>query len=453
MNLAARLSRYAAEFRHRVLPAEILHAARRRLVDTLGCAIGAQQATPCVIARTLATDLRPKGPATLLGAGRTTAPDLAAFANGVMVRYLDFNDTYLSKEALHPSDTIPALLAAAETAGQGGAELLKAIVLSYEIICGLADAASIRDRGWDHTTYGALATAVGAGYLLGLDPDRLEQAISLAVASNITLRQIRVGQLSMWKGAAFGNAGRNGVFAALLAQRGMTGPSEIFEGPRGFMAQVSGPFDLVLAEGDASFRITDTLIKQFPAEYHAQGAIEAALAMRDQVALPAIEAVRIETYRVAVQIIGGEVEKWHPSTRETADHSLPYLVAAALADGEIGVRQFAPERICAPDLRQLMDCTTVVEDPAMTTRYPQALPVRVVVILRDGHTASAGVETPLGHKRRPMSDAQIEEKFHALTSAHLPTPRRRRLLRQLWRIEQMNSLSPVLRLCTAFPRR
>jgi 2-methylcitrate dehydratase len=451
MTLSERLGRYAAGFRADALPGDVRHAAAQRLVDTVACVLAGLDEPPAQIARDVATLLRPNGPATVLGSRTTTAADLAAFANGVAARALDFNDTYLSKEALHPSDTIPPLLAVAEAEGRGGADLLAAVVLSYEVLCRLADAASIRDRGWDHTTYGATPVALGAASLMGLTAEQAAQAVNLAAASSVTLRQIRVGHLSMWKGAAFANASRNGVFAAYLARSGMTGPAEVFEGPRGFMAQVSGPLDLPLAGPGDRYRILDTLIKQFPAEYHAQAAIEAALAARVRLGGAAIEAVEIHTYQVAVQIIGGEPEKWHPQTRETADHSLPYLVAVALLDGDVTRASFSPGRIGDPALHAFLRRVTVHEDAAHTARYPATLPVRVIVRSR-GQDVTEDVEAPMGSTRRPMSDAQLERKFLACAVPSLPQQRAKRLLSRLWRIETEDSLSELLRLC-AIPRR
>ncbi|HEY3249444.1 MAG TPA: MmgE/PrpD family protein [bacterium] len=452
MTLSERLARYAAGFRYEDLPPDVVHAATQRLIDTLACALAGHAEDPARIAREVTGLLRPKGPATIIGTRGTSAPDLAAFSNGVAVRALDFNDTYLSLEALHPSDTIPALLAVAEAEGRNGKELLAAMVLSYEVACRLADASSIRDRGWDHTTYGVIPTALAAGYLMRLDPAGLAHAVNLAVASNVTLRQIRVGHLSMWKGAAFGNASRNGVFAAYLARFGMTGPAEVFEGPRGFFAQVSGPLDLALADPGGSYRIVDTLIKQYPAEYHAQAAIEAALALRKRAKGNAIEAVEVHTYKAAVQIIGGEPEKWYPATRETADHSLPYLTAVALLDGEVSRGSFAMERIMDPAVRAFLPRITVSEDLEHTSRYPRTLPVRMVVRTAGGHTLMEEVETPLGHPRRPMTDAQLERKFRACAVPPLSARRAKRLLARLWRIDTEDSLSDLLRLCT-IPRR
>lgn len=424
MTLARRFADYAYNLRPERLPAAVTHEATRRVIDALACGLAAVHETPLGAARRAMARLAPAGSATILGTGERTAPDLAAFVNGYLVRYLDYNDTYLSREALHPSDNLAALLAAAEDAGASGQDLLVALVAAYEIVCRLADASSIRDRGWDHVTYGSIAVAAGAARLLGCGPDAIEQAINIAATTGINLRQTRIGHLSMWKGAAYGGAGRNGLFAAYLAREGITGPAPVFEGRRGFMAQVSGPLDIPPMGGEApgidratAFRLLDTDIKFWPAEYHSQAAIAAALDVRRAGLQPErIDRVVVRTFKVAVEIIGGEPEKWAPQTRETADHSLPYLVAAALLDGEITDRQFAPERIAGADIRSLMARIEVVEQPEFTAAYPRGIPTLVEVWETGGRVHTARVDFPPGHSRNPLADAQVDEKFIRLAT-------------------------------------
>ncbi|MDR7417883.1 MAG: MmgE/PrpD family protein [Armatimonadota bacterium] len=442
MTLAQRFARYAHDLQFSDLPMEVVHEAKRRVIDAIACAFGAAREAPLDAARRAMARLVPAGPATIIATGERTAPDLAAFVNGYLVRYLDYNDTYLSKEACHPSDNLPGLLAAAEHEGRSGQDLLTALTAAYELLCRLADASSIRDRGWDHVTYGTIAVAAGTARLLGCPPEAIAQAINIAAATGINLRQTRVGELSMWKGAAYGGASRNGVFAAYLAREGFTGPAPVFEGYRGFMNQVSGPLRIPrmaaetppepgdvnagrwegeggrpFEEDPARFKLLDTDIKYWPAEYHSQAAIAVALDLRGQGVKPAeIEAVTIKTFKVAVEIIGGEPEKWAPATRETADHSMPYLVAAALLDGEITEQQFTPERIARDDIRGLMSRTRVVEDPALTALYPTGIPTVVEVREITGRVRSARLDFPPGHSRNPLTDAQIDEKFRRLAA-------------------------------------
>src|SRR5918996_86174 len=242
--LAHQLADYACALRFDDLSKEVVHEVKRRVIDSLGCALGAWKAQPFVIARKVAADFSAKNGSRIIGTDHKTPPDWAAFANGCGIRYFDFNDTYLSKEPAHPSDNISAALAVAESVGADGREFITAIALAYEVQCRLCDAASIRARGWDHTTYGSLSSALAASTLLGLSHDQAVHALGIAGTTGTALRLTRAGELSMWKGCAFAHAARNGVFAALLAREGMTGPAPLFEGDMGFWQQVSGPFEL-----------------------------------------------------------------------------------------------------------------------------------------------------------------------------------------------------------------
>src|SRR5438552_14485126 len=279
--LANRLGEYAANLTFDRLDPKTVHEVRRRLIDTFACALGAYQAGAPNVARAICRRVTSDPAATYLGGAKKTLPALAAFCNGILFRYLDFNDTYLSLEPAHPSDNLAAVLAAGEAAGGSGRDLITAAVLAYEIQCRFCDAASIRKRGWDHVTYGAFSTSAAAARLFGLDAERITQALNLAGAPNVALRQTRAGELSEWKGCAFANASRNGMFAAMLAAEGLSGPAPIFEGEMGFFKQVSGPFEPAKLggelAGDDDFMIKKTSIKFWPAEYHSQSAIHAAL--------------------------------------------------------------------------------------------------------------------------------------------------------------------------------
>jgi 2-methylcitrate dehydratase len=224
------------------LPAETVHEVKRRFVDSLATSVGAMNADAYAIARKCALRVEGRPGAGLFGGASSV--EWAAFVNGLLIRYLDYNDTYLSLEPAHPSDNLAAVLAVGDMVKAGGPALITAAVLAYEIQCRLCDAASLRKHGFDHVTYGALSSCAAACKLLGLDAARTTHALRLAGVCNVALRQTRAGELSMWKGCAFANAARNGVFAALLAAEGMTGPAPIFEGEVGIMKLLTGPFEL-----------------------------------------------------------------------------------------------------------------------------------------------------------------------------------------------------------------
>jgi 2-methylcitrate dehydratase len=445
--LADRFADYASSLRYEDLPAAVVHEAKRRFVDSFATAVGAMGADAYAIARRCALRVQSQPAAALLGGGSTSA-EWAAFVNGLLIRYLDYNDTYLSLEPAHPSDNLAAVLAAGEIAGASGRHLIAAAVLAYEVQCRLCDAASLRKHGFDHVTYGAISSAVGACKLLGLEARRTTHAIGIAGVCNVALRQTRAGELSMWKGCAFANAARNGVFAALLAADGMTGPAPIFEGELGFMKLLTGPFQVVDLGGNGRpFMITQTYIKYWPAEYHSQSAIDAALQLRAQVgSITNVAAIDIDTFDAAVEIIGKDPEKWRPQTRETADHSLPYCTAVALADGEVTKAQFAPERFRDPALLDLVARVRLHRDPDLSARYPRGIPNRLTITLQDGRKLVKEVEFPRGHAQNPMTDAEVEDKFRSLVVPRYGRDRANHVLAACWKLDQLKSATEVLRL-------
>ncbi|HJU05259.1 MAG TPA: MmgE/PrpD family protein [Nitrospiraceae bacterium] len=457
-SIADRLAAYARSLSYKNLPPAVVHEVKRRIIDSLGCAFGAWDAAPCRIARQVAQSVKVPDGATLWGTTHKTLPDLAAFANGALVRYLDFNDTYLSKEPAHPSDNLSAIFAAAEIARASGKRVIESIALAYELQCRLCDAAALRPRGWDHVTYGPFSSALAAAKVLKFSAAQTRHAVNLAGVANIALRQTRVGDLSMWKACAFSNAARNGMFAAMLAQQGMTGPAPIFEGEKGFMKLVSGPLDLPALAGEERepgvappFKILETYIKHYPVEYHAQTAVEAALVVREEIlklegsgAIARITDIEIGSYDVAIEIIGRDQEKWHPQTRETADHSFPYCVAVALMDGTVTLRSFGTRRLRDPALHDLMSRIRVVEQPDFIDWYPQAMPTRVTVRTHAGKAYVKQIDYPLGHPRNPMSDREVEEKFRALSAGRLNRAQAGRVIDLVWKLESLDDVGTLM---------
>jgi 2-methylcitrate dehydratase len=447
--LAHRFADYANRLRYEDIPAVAVHEAKRRLIDSFATAVGAMPSDAFAVARECASRMSSTPGATLLGGGRSSV-EWATFVNGLLIRYLDFNDTYLSKEPAHPSDNLAPVLAVGEAAGATGKDMLTAAIVAYEIQCRLCDASSLRKQGVDHVTYGSISSAIAAGKLMGLDVARLVHAIGLAGVCNVALRQTRSGELSMWKGCAFANAARNGVFAATLAAAGMSGPAPIFEGDLGFMKLVTREPFVVAPMGaeydpDAPFKITDTYIKFWPAEYHSQSAIDAALRLRRQIGdVSRVTGVDIYTFEASYNIIGKYAEAWAPKTRETADHSLPYCTAVALLDGEVTLRQFDAERFTASDVLELLTKVKVHLDDALTPRYPRGIPNRVVVTLADGTRLSEEVEFPRGHAGNPMTDAEVEAKFRALVEPRYGKTTADTVLERCRRFDEVTNVTNVL---------
>src|SRR5262245_33347159 len=438
-SLAHRLAEYSCRLRFEQLPAETVHEVKRRFIDSLATAAGAMSADAHALARKCALRVRGQPGAGMLGGGESSV-EWATFINGLLIRYLDYNDTYLSLEPAHPSDNLAAVLAVGDMVKAGGPALITAGVLAYEVQCRLCDAASLRKHGVDHVTYGALSSCAAACKLLGLDPGRTAHALGIAGVCNVALRQTRAGELSMWKGCAFANAARNGVFAALLAAEGLTGPAPIFEGELGFMKLVTREtFHLpVLGGGGVPFMINQTYIKFWPAEYHSQSAIDAALQLRGEVGdVKKVASIDIHTFNAAVDIIGKDPEKWRPKTRETADHSLPYCTAVALTDGEITYRQFEAGRIADPALLELVAKIQVHRDAELNTRYPRGIPNRLTVALADGRKLMREVEFPRGHAENPMTDAEVEQKFRSLVEPRYGKAKADKILAACWDLEKL----------------
>jgi 2-methylcitrate dehydratase len=431
------------------IPAVAARHVRRALVDSLGCAVAAIDSPPAGIARGLAADSTSTASATVIGLDRPSTIELAAFANSVMVRYLDCNDMYFTTRGGggHPSDMIPGALAVGEAVGATGPEVTAAIVTGYEVNGALATGVWLRERGWDQGLNIVAASAMMAGVLLRLDREQLGHALALAVTPNVPVRQTRVGHLSMWKGCATAGAVRNGIFAALLAKRGMTGPPKPFEGGSGIWELVTGPFELTFPVVPGEFVIEDVHTKVRPAEYNAQGPIDLALSVRDQVAPADIEAIELDTYWLAYHEIGMDEAKWDPQTRETADHSLPYLIAVALVDGVIDQRSCTPERVLDPSLRPLMNKIAIREDPSFTARFPREIVSRLVVRMRDRREVVAETSYPKGHRHNPISDGEIDDKFDRMTGSRSERDREicTRLRDALWGLDGVKDIGDVLR--------
>ncbi|MBI2859491.1 MAG: MmgE/PrpD family protein [Chloroflexi bacterium] len=443
------LTSYAARLDFTILPGPVVHQVKRHLLDSLACAAWGYRSEPARIAMKMAAEVTCSRPATVIGSGQRTTPELAAFANGTMIRYPEFHDAYMgSMFGCHPSDNFAAILACAEACGAGGKAVITAAVLAYEVLCRLRDAVDL--RGFDSATYGAISSTSGAAKVLGLSSTQTAQAISIAVASNMALRQITRGQLSMWKRCAWPYASRSSVFAARLAAEGMTGPEAIFEGQDGFFDVVSGPFQLGAFGGEGvSFKIMETSLKRFPAGAYSQTAIDAALRLRPRLKSPEeITEVNIGTFNACLDTMAGDRQKWHPRTRETADHSLPYVVAVALTYGDVQFRHFSDACLNDESLLELVQKIRVVPDDECNQGFPGTMPNVVEVVIGDGSRLTEKMTCYRGHFRNPMSDQEIERKFLTLAEHTFSEDHARRLMHAVWNLDcigDIRSLSDLFR--------
>ncbi|MCZ2344127.1 MAG: MmgE/PrpD family protein [Bacteroidales bacterium] len=452
--LAHRLAHYASDLSFDKIDSQTVHETKRRLIDSLATAVGAMPSDAYAIAARCAKRVSGHPGASLLGGGRSSV-EWAAFVNGLLIRYLDFNDTYLSREPAHPSDNFAAVLAVGESVEANGRDLITAIVLAYELQCRFCDAASLRSHGVDHVTYGAISSAVASCKLMRLDATQTAHAIGIAGVCNVALRQTRSGELSMWKGCAFANAARNGVFAATLAAEGLTGPAPIFEGDLGFFKLVTResftppPFGGEAGNHDG-YMMNKTYIKFWPAEYHSQSAIDAALQLRSEwngmIDPGAVDALEIDTFEASYNIIGKYPEAWAPRTRETADHSLPYCTAAALLDGDVNLDTFDETRFTDATRIGLTQRVRVRLDPELSPRYPNGIPNRLTLRLHDGRVLVREVEFPRGHAGNPMTDAEVEQKFRRLVEPKYGPQRASAILARCWDLENLTNITDFIRL-------
>ena len=448
--IVGQLSSYAAALRYEDLPREVVHQAKRLIVDTLGCALGGYAGKPAKIAREIAATVTSARPATVIVSGQRSSPDLAAFANGVMIRFLDFNDGYTSTgESGHPSDSIAAALAAAEIMRRGGKEVIAATVLAYEVFCRVCDEADLKPLGFDHVTVGGMASTAAAARLLGLTEQKIAEAFNLGIAPNIALYQTRIGNVSMWKGCAYANASRNAVFAGMLAARGMTGPAPIFEGVGGYFKAITrAPFKLAALGGrEHPFKIMECSIKRYPLGQYSQTVVQAALEAREKVAsADEIAEVQIQTVSTAVRLMAGDPEKWVPATRETADHSMPYTVAVALIHGAVEERHFDHEYLHDQKILALAQRVKVEASEEADRRMPEAMLCKLQLVTRSGATHTAVVDYHKGHYKNPMSDAEVEAKFRGLAQNVLKPAQTDRLLETLWKIEDVADAGEIVQL-------
>ena len=443
---ADQISNYVLSVQKESLSKEVIHEVKRRILDSLACAIGAYDSKVARILLKACSKVKGKYKAPLFGKGKEVFYEEAAFVNGSLVRYLDFNDTYLSLEPAHPSDNIAPLIACAQAYEKTGLDLILAIAIAYEVQCRLCDGASLRAKGIDHVTYGAFSTVCGAGILMDLDQEELENALGIAGVCNIATRQTRVGEMSMWKACAFANAARQGLFACRLAKEGMTGPAPIFEGTKGFETLISGPISLVLPlNGEPPRKILETYIKPYPVEYHAQSAVEAAITLyKEGLRNDQVREMTIYTHKAAYDIIGSESEKWKPTSKETADHSLPYCVAIALRDGNVTDESFHKKNYKDSDMVRFMKKIKVVEDFKYSNDYPKSFGNRLEISTFDGRKIIKEVLFPFGHPENRMKDEDVFNKWKTLSGPHFGQNNIEKQIERVMKLEELESLSDLM---------
>ncbi|MFT4889628.1 MAG: 2-methylcitrate dehydratase [Halobacteriales archaeon] len=411
---------------------------KKRLLDSVGIGVAALGHGPVAAVHETVLTANGGNDCLLWGRGDTASMEGAAMHNTALTRYLDFMDSFLAPgETPHPSDNIGAVVAAGEAVDATGEELLEGIGVAYEVQGELAWNAPVRDRGWDHVTHTVISAAAGVAEMLDLDVETTRDAIGIAGTAHNALRVTRTGGINEWKGIASANAARNGVYAALLARNGMEGPKNLFDGQKGWKAIVSGDFEVDLDPGCS--RVHDVMTKKYVAETYAQSAVEGIIELAEEhdVDHEAVESIHLDTFAGAKLIIGGgEGSRYEVETKAQADHSLPYMLAAALIDREMLNAQYDPERIQSEDVQTLLRTVEVEEDESFTERFEAGeMPARIEVTMADGTVHEVAKADFEGHPNNSMSWEQVEGKFGDMTRDRFGSGRRADIVETVHEIE------------------
>ncbi len=452
--ITARISKWATDLSYADLSDDAIREAKRYLLDSLGCALGGYQQHDVKIALEVLEEHGGAGPATVIGTGAKMDPVSASLLNALMVRVMDYNDIYWQQDPSHPSDIIPAAMACGERTAKDGRELIVGIVLGHEFEMRLCEAAipGIRERGWHHATLTAFVSPIVAARMLDLGWEEMQHAIGISGSRMCTLGAVTAGKLTMMKNTVDPMATQSGVLAALLAEKGYTGPEHVIDGKEG-LAHCMGPeWKLELLEdglGDA-FRITRCGMKAFPTEALTHAPISCTLDLIKDNDLQAdqVEKVHIRSLARAADILA-DPSKYDPRTKETADHSLPYVIAAAVADRQVTPLQFTDQKIMDPTIRAQLRKVEVVADPEIEALFPELQRVIVTVVTTDGREFTKQVDYPKGDPRNPLTDQEIEEKFDALAAPIMSEQDRQRLKEAVWSLEDVDSISELMELTAA----
>jgi 2-methylcitrate dehydratase len=455
MTQVEQLANFVVRMTYEDLSEEARQQLKIRILDALGCAIGALEGPPIKMLRVQIEDFGGRPLVTLIGGGKS-APDRAALYNSALVRYLDYNDSYIAKkETCHPSDNLGAVLAASEYAHKSGREFLTALALAYQVQCRLSDVAPVRAKGFDHTTQGAYAVAAGVSKALGLDQGRVANAVAISGTAYNALRVTRTGSLSNWKGLAYPDTAFGATHAAFLAMRGITGPLEVFEGNKGLMDAITGPFELDWTRENLEV-VRRTSVKKYNAEFHSQSALEGVLELRaaHHIRPEEIESISIDIFDVAYHIIGGgeEGDKQQVRTKEEADHSLPYMVAVALLDGDVSPAQYMPERIVRVDVQSLLRRVTIRPDEALSNRFPAEMPCLIQITLKDGRKLSIEKQDYEGFYTHPMAWEKVVAKFERLATPYTNAAQRAAIIETVAHLETKEVVQLTQLLGASFAR-
>ncbi|MFH1686873.1 MAG: MmgE/PrpD family protein [bacterium] len=442
--ISRQIAEFAVGLKYEDLPANVVNEVKRYLYDSVGCAYGGYHTKDVNILRDIYTDMGGAGEATLIGFGDKLPAVNATLVNSLMVRALDFNDIYWKEDPSHPSDLIPAALAVGELVGASMKDVIVAIVLAYEFeqrICEFGKP-GVRERKWHHATLTQFVSPIVAGKLLGLTVDQMVMAIGINGSHNHTIGCPTAGKLTMMKNTVDPMAVQSGVFAALMAQKGYSGTEAVFEGKEGLMDVFGPDWDISKMTGGLgeSYRILQCSMKAFPTEALTHTHLSAVLKTitGNDITYDQIEQVTLTTIARACDILF-DPHKYRPESRETADHSLPYCVAAAIVDREITTNSFSEEKMADKRIWEVIDKIKGEASVEFEKMFPAKQPSKVVVKTKDGKEYSEYLEYPKGDPREPMTEADLTSKFNALSTKLLSADRRKEIKAACFSCESMTA--------------
>ncbi len=420
------LAQWATNLTYEDLPPDAINAAKLFLFDSFGCALGGSQQNDVKIALDHAQEMGGAPTCSTFVSGYKTNPVDAAFLNALMIRAMDYNDIYWKADPSHPSDIISAPLAICEMKNLSGKDLILGTIIAYEIEMRLAEFGDpgVREYGWHHATITCIASPIAAGRMLGLSADQIQQAVGISASPSMCLGAVTAGKLTNMKNTVDPMATRAGVEAALLAQRGFSGPEHVIDGKEGLvhcLEKFGGKFHLNMLTDNlpkctgCHYKIVDCGMKSFPIEALSHAPLTAMMkcVAENNISADEVAEIKVEVIARAADILG-DPAKYRPKSKETADHSLPYSLAVGLVDGMVTPLQFKQERIDDTSLESVMDLVKVVANEEFEKLFPEFQPSRVTLTLKDGSTHMKRVDVPKGDPRDPMTEDEIAVKFNAL---------------------------------------
>jgi 2-methylcitrate dehydratase len=455
------LAQWAANLKYEDLSEEAIHTAKLYLFDSFGCALGGSQQHDLQIFLDYAKQLGGHELCTIFGSGYRTDPVMAAMLNALCIRAMDYNDIYWKADPAHPSDIIPAALSICEMNGLSGKDLILGTVIGHEIEMRLAEFGDpgVREYGWHHATITCIASPIVAGRMLGLPAEQIQQAIGISASPSMCLGAVTAGKLTNMKNTVDPMATRSGVEAAMLASRGYSGPEHVIDGKEGLVhcfEKFGGKFHLNMLTDDLPasasdhYKIIDCGMKSFPIEALSHAPLTAMMKIvKEQNLNPdQVQEIKVEVIARAADILG-DPAKYRPTSKETADHSLPYSLAVGLADGMVTPLQFKQERIDDPALIPVMDKIKVVPNDEFEALFPKFQPSQVTITLQDGSTYQHRVDVPKGDPRDPMTEDEIAVKFNALGSSVIGAEACNELRPLIMHMENEATLDRLMDLMTA----